>query len=157
MQRILGGNIRHRHGSLLVDAYSKKLSAKKHAVAKCLEPGTVAVVTSRNVRKRPVMRTLLVALLVSISALGAKAQELQMGDSVAAVPGEQTLEPRVQKRLEALGYKDLQLTQDVLVVRAKDESDQAIVLLVDPDTLLNLKIDVPGDEPSTTGSGSSDR
>jgi hypothetical protein len=49
------------------------------------------------------------------------------------------------------------LTQDVLVVRAKDESDQAIVLLVDPDTLLSLKIDDPGAEPSTTGSGSSDR
>jgi hypothetical protein len=103
------------------------------------------------------MRTLVVALLVSISAFAAKAQELQMGDSVAAVPGETALEPRVQKRLEALGYKDLQLTQDVLVVRAKDESDQAIVLLVDPDTLLSLKIDDPGAEPSTTGSGSSDR
>jgi hypothetical protein len=103
------------------------------------------------------MRTLLVALLVSISAVGAKAQELQMGDAVAAVPGETALEPRVQKRLEALGYKDLQVEQDVLVVRAKDESDQAIVLLVDPDTLLNLKIDDPSDEPSTTGSSSSDR
>jgi hypothetical protein len=103
------------------------------------------------------MRTLLVALLVSISASGAKAQELQVGDAVAAVPGEQALEPRVQKRLEALGYKELQLEQDVLVVRAKDESDQAIVLLVDPDTLLNLKIDDPSSEPSTTGSGSSDR
>jgi hypothetical protein len=103
------------------------------------------------------MRTLLVALLVSICAFGTKAQELQMGDAVAAVPNESALEPRVQKRLEALGYKELQLTQDVLVIRAKDESDQAIVLLVDPDTLLNLKIDVPGDEPSTTGSGASDR
>jgi hypothetical protein len=103
------------------------------------------------------MRTLLVALLVSVSAFGARAQELQVGDAVTAVPGEQALEPRVQKRLEALGYKDLQLEQDVLVVRAKDESDQAIVLLVDPDTLLNLKIDVPSDEPSTTGSSSSDR
>jgi hypothetical protein len=103
------------------------------------------------------MRALVVALLVSISAFGAKAQELQVGDSVAAVPSETALEPRVQKRLEALGYKDLQLTQDVLVVRAKDESDQAIVLLVDPDTLLSLKIDDPSDQPSTTGSGSSDR
>jgi hypothetical protein len=146
-----------------VDAYSKKLSTKKlnaqklRVMAKRLEPDTVAVVTSRGVRKRPVMRTLLVALLVSISAFGANAQELQVGDSVAAVPGEQVLEPRVQKRLEALGYKDLQVTQDVLVVRAKDESDQAVVLLVDPDTLLNLKIHDPSDEPSTTGSGSSDR
>jgi hypothetical protein len=62
----------------------------------------------------------------------------------------------VQKRLEALGYRDIQLTQDVLVVRAKDESDQAIVLLVDPGTLLNLKMQDHDEEPSTTGSGSSD-
>jgi hypothetical protein len=67
------------------------------------------------------------------------------------------LEPRVQKRLEVLGYKDIQVTPDVLVVRAKDESDQVIVLLIDPDTLLNLKSDDPNEEPSTTGSGSSDR
>jgi len=103
------------------------------------------------------MRALLVALLVSFSAFAAQTQELQMGDSVAAVPSEPALEPRVQKRLEALGYKDLQLTQNVLVVRAKDQSDQATVLLVDPDTLLNLKVHDPNEEPSTTGSGSSDR
>jgi hypothetical protein len=49
------------------------------------------------------------------------------------------------------------LTQNVLVVRAKDQSDQATVLLVDPDTLLNLKVHDPSEEPSTTGSGSSER
>jgi hypothetical protein len=103
------------------------------------------------------MRTIVAALLVSVSAFTAQAQELQVGNSVAAVPGEPTLEPRVQKRLEALGYRDLQLTQNVLVVRAKDQSDQATVLLVDPDTLLNLKVHDPSEEPSTTGSGSSER
>jgi hypothetical protein len=60
----------------------------------------------------------------------------------------------MEKRLEALSYKDLQLEQDVLVVRARDATDQAVVLLVDPDTLMNLKI-YDADEPSTTGSGSS--
>jgi len=103
------------------------------------------------------MRTLLIALLVSTAALSVQAQELQVAHSVSPVSAEPALEQRVQKRLEALGYKDLQLAQDVLVVRAKDESDQAIVLLVDPDTLLNVKIDTADEEPSTTGSGSSSR
>jgi hypothetical protein len=103
------------------------------------------------------MRRLVLALLLSASAFAAQAQELQVADSVSPVTAEPALEQRVQKRLEALGYKDLQLTQDVLVVRAKDESDQAIVLLVDRDTLLNLKIDDANGEPSTTGSGSSER
>jgi hypothetical protein len=103
------------------------------------------------------MRTIVASLLVSVSAFTAQAQELQVGNSVAAVPGEPALEPRVQKRLEALGYRDLQLTQNVLVVRAKDQSDQATVLLVDPDTLLNLKVHDPNEEPTTTGSGSSER
>jgi hypothetical protein len=103
------------------------------------------------------MRTLVLALLVSTAAFTARAQELQIGDAVSPLSTEPALEPRVQKRLEALGYKDLQVTPDVLVVRAKDESDQVIVLLIDPDTLLNLKIHDPDEEPSTTGSGSSDR
>ena len=103
------------------------------------------------------MRTLLIAMLVSTTALTVQAQDFQAADSVSPVAAEPALEHRVQKRLEALGYKDLRLEQDVLVVRAKDESDQAIVLLVDPDTLLNVKIDTAGEEPSTTGSGSSDR
>ena len=102
------------------------------------------------------MRRLVLALLVSTSAFAAQAQELQVGESVSPVSAEPALEQRVQKRLEALGYKDVQLTPDVLVVRAKDESDQAIVLLVDADTLLNLKIH-DDEEPSTTGSGSSGR
>jgi hypothetical protein len=108
-------------------------------------------------KKRHVMRTALAAILVVISAFGAGGQELQLGGSVAAVPSEQVLEPNVRKRLEALGYKDLEVTKDVLVVRAKDESDQAIVLLVDPETLLNVKIDDPDGGPSTTGSGTSER
>jgi hypothetical protein len=103
------------------------------------------------------MRTLLIALLVSTAAFGAQAQELQVADSVSPVTAEPALEQRVQKRLEALGYKDIQVTPDVVVVRAKDESDQAIVLLVDPDTLLNVKIDTSDEESSTTGSGSSGR
>ena len=103
------------------------------------------------------MRTLLITLLVSTAAFSVQAQELQVGDSVLPMSAEPALEQRVQKRLEALGYKDLQLAQDVLVVRAKDESDQAIVLLVDPDTLLNVKIDNADEESSTTGSGSSTR
>ena len=103
------------------------------------------------------MRTLLLALLVSTSAFAAQAQERQVAGSDSAVNAESTLERRVEKRLEALGYRDLQLEQDVVVVRAKDEFDQAVVLLVNPDTLLNLKIYDPDEEPSTTGSGSSSR
>ena len=103
------------------------------------------------------MRTLLIALMVSTAALSVQAQELQVADSVLPLSAEPALEQRVQKRLEALGYKELQLTPDVLVVRAKDESDQAVVLLIDPDTLLNVKIDTGDDEASTTGSGSSSR
>jgi hypothetical protein len=103
------------------------------------------------------MRSLLVALLVSLSAFSAQTQELQVAGSNSAVSVTPTLERQVEKRLEALGYKDLQLEQDVLVVRAKDETDQAVVLLVDPDTLLNLKIYDSDEEPSTTGSGSSSR
>jgi hypothetical protein len=103
------------------------------------------------------MRTLLLALLVSISASSVVAQELQLANSASAVSAEPVLDQRVQKRLEALGYKDLQLTSDVLVVRAKDESDQATVLLVDRDTLFNLQIFDPAEEPATTGSGSSER
>ena len=49
----------------------------------------------------------------------------------------------MEKRLEALGYRDLQLEQDVVVVRAKDEFDQAVVLLVNPDTLLISKFMTP--------------
>ena len=103
------------------------------------------------------MLRLVLALLVSTSAFAAQAQEVQVGDAVSPVSAEPALEQRVQKRLEALGYKDVQLTPDVLVVRAKDESDQAIVLLVDADTLLNLKAHDSDEEPSTTGSGSSDK
>ena len=103
------------------------------------------------------MRSLLVALLVSIWAFSAQSQEPQMGGSKLAVTSDPSLERQVEKRLEALGYKNLQLEQDVLVVRAKDEADQAVVLLVNPDTLLNLKIHDPHEEPSTTGSGSSSR
>jgi hypothetical protein len=108
------------------------------------------------------MRTLLIALLVSTAAFGVQAQdlqaqELQLAGPAAAVSAEPVLEQRVQKRLEALGYKDIQVTHDVVVVRARDESDQAIVLLVDPDTLLNVKIDTADEEASTTGSGSAGR
>jgi flagellar basal body rod protein FlgC len=103
------------------------------------------------------MRLLLVAILVSLSAFSAQSQELQVAGSNSAEIDNPTLERQVEKRLEALGYKDLQLEQDVLVVRAKDVTDQAVVLLVDPDTLLNLKIYDPDEEPSTTGSGSSSR
>ncbi len=106
---------------------------------------------------RTLLTTLLTTLLVSAAALSAQARELQAEDSVSPMKAEPALEHRVQKRLEALGYKDLQVEQDVLVVRAKDESDQAIVLLVDPDTLLNVKVDTGGSEPSTTGSGASTR
>ena len=104
------------------------------------------------------MRSLLVALLVLLSAFSAQAQELQVVDSNSAASAKPTLlERQVEKRLEALGYKDLRLEQDMLVVRAKDETNQAVVLLVDPDTLFNLKIYDPDEEPSTTGSGSSSR
>ena len=101
------------------------------------------------------MRSLLVALLVSISAFSAESQEVQVAGSNSAVSVEPSLGRDVEKRLQALGYKDLQLEQDVLVVRAKDQADQAVVLLVDPETLSNLKIHDPNEEPSTTGSGSS--
>ena len=103
------------------------------------------------------MRSLLIAMLVSTAASSVQAQEIQVADSVSPVSAEPVLQQRVQQRLEALGYKDLQLAQDVLVVRARDESDQAIVLLVDPDTLLNVKIDTGDEGSSTTGSGSSSR
>ena len=101
------------------------------------------------------MRRLLLALLVSAFGFSAQAQEFQVAESGSGA--DVALERRVQKRLEALGYKEVQLEQDVLVVRAKDEFDKAIVLLVDPDTLFNLKIYDPEEEPSTTGSGPSQR
>jgi hypothetical protein len=100
------------------------------------------------------MRSLLVALLVSMSAFSAQSRELQVADASSAVSAEPSLHRQVEKRLEALGYKNLKLEQGVLVVRAKDETDQAVVLLVDPETLSNLKIYDPDEEPSTTGSGS---
>ena len=103
------------------------------------------------------MRTLVLALLITVSTLSAQ-PKANPSDLMAYANAERSAESEalmrlqeVRSRLEAVGYKDIELETDVLVVRAREESsNNPVVLLVDPDTLSNLPIDV---EPTTTGSG----
>ena len=102
------------------------------------------------------MRALLLALLVTASTLSAQAENqadpMAVNNAEASAESEAIMQfQEVKSRLEAVGYKDIQLDTDVLVVRAIDQTTNSpVVMLVDPDTLMNLPIEV---EPSTTGSG----
>ena len=102
------------------------------------------------------MRTLLLALLVSASTLSAQAENktdpMAVNNAEASAESEALMRfQEVKNRLEAVGYKDIELDTDVLVVRGRDESTNSpVVLLVDPETLMSLPIEI---EPSTTGSG----
>ena len=99
------------------------------------------------------MRPLFLALLISASIVSAQAEGNQSNAEKSAEAEALMRLQDVQNRLEAAGYKDIQLETDVLVVRARDKSsNEPVVLLVDPDTLANLPIEA---DPSTTGSGSS--
>ncbi len=104
------------------------------------------------------MRTLILALLVSVSVVSAQAETTQ-GDPLTSPNAEMSAESEalmrmqeVQTLLEAAGYKDVQVAPDVLVIRALDATNNPVVMIVDPQTLANLPIEA---EPSTTGSGSS--
>ena len=99
---------------------------------------------------------LLLGLLVSASTLSAQAENkaypLAVNNAEASAESEVLMRfQEVKSRLEAVGYKDIELDTDVLVVRGRDESTNSpVVLLVDQETLMNLPIEV---NPSTTGSG----
>jgi hypothetical protein len=60
----------------------------------------------------------------------------------------------IQKRLEAAGFADVQVSPEVHVVKAKDKDGKQTVLVVDPRTMLAIPLMPP--ESGTTGSGSED-
>jgi hypothetical protein len=69
-----------------------------------------------------------------------------------------TLE-QLHKRLEAAGYKDVQVMPSAIVVSAKDGNGNPTLLLVDLASMLALRLDSPNSpavDSGTTGSGSPD-
>ena len=58
------------------------------------------------------------------------------------------------KKLEEAGFKDIQLSQG-LILQAKDKFDKPILMLLDPETMVGIQLKAQP-ESETTGSGSSD-
>jgi len=58
-------------------------------------------------------------------------------------------------KLEAAGFKEMQILPPAILVHAKDKFDKPVLMLVNPETMVALQIQLPS-ESETTGSGSSD-
>jgi hypothetical protein len=61
----------------------------------------------------------------------------------------------LNRKLEAAGYKDVQVLPEALVVSAKDGNGQQTLLLIDTKTMMALQLEAPA-KSDTTGSGSVD-
>jgi len=61
----------------------------------------------------------------------------------------------LHQKLEAAGYKDVQVLPEALVVSAKDGNGKQTLLLIDTQTMMALQLEPPA-KSGTTGSGSVD-
>jgi hypothetical protein len=102
------------------------------------------------------------AALVAIPQ-GAWAQEKTIKTDPMAVPNaemsaQSELLMNLQefaKKLEEVGFKEIQFVSPAILVQAKDKFDKQILMLFNPETNLVVQLQSPS-ETETTGSGSSD-
>jgi len=97
----------------------------------------------------------LMAAFIQTAAAQDAAPPSVPNDGQAAEAGKLLKRQFIQKQLEAAGLKDVRISPEVNVVHAKDKDDKQVVLVVDPETMVAIPLNIPG-EPSTTGSGSED-
>src|SRR3954468_21355289 len=109
------------------------------------------------------MRLLAVALILGMFIQGASAQLDNVKTDPTGTPGaEANADLQGVKnlqtfatRLEAAGYKDVVVVPKVVLVQAKDNLGNPVVMIVNSDTMAAIQLQIRMDD-ETTGSGSSD-
>src|SRR3954468_18291618 len=109
------------------------------------------------------MRSLMFAAMLAASAQGAWAQNgLVKTDPMAVPNAEMSAEGEMlnklqefARNLEEAGFKEIQIVAPTVLVQAKDKSDQPVLMLLNPDTMVAIQLQPPS-ENETTGSGSPD-
>jgi len=100
---------------------------------------------------------LFVALAQPSTAQPGKAKTDPMAEPNAEMSAEAEVIMKLQefaKKLEEAGFKDIQLSQG-LILQAKDKFDKPVLMLLDPETMVGIQLKAQP-ESETTGSSSTD-
>ena len=108
------------------------------------------------------MRIFASIILIAGLAQGALAQGAPNQDAAAAPDSEMSqasesimIFQEMQTRLEEAGYKDIEVSPDVYVIRAKDGRNRPVTLVINAETMVSVRIPPLDNEHSTTGSAPS--